>query len=353
MQKKLYELKENPLSTAIYGEAEDVSDLVKSIKETGLLTPLLIKSDGTILSGHRRYRAARQAGLILVNVEVRDPKDKSEEELIIISANKQREKTASQRLREIERLRAIYEDEGRERISEVTTRSNVERVQNPAFLETKKAEKKPDLSIAETEFNIEEIYEGAIERTAEKESQMQHSAIESTPSAAQSPPLERQSPPKPAPINMHKRIAKELGISTNQLHQLQTVGEAAKAGVPEAQDALKRADAGEITLNRAYELTKQATKPKSSVPIPFSGGEKVEPGMAQDCMSAALKVNPWVLGIERDITQAEPKVSVGEAKQLLAFIGTHIGLLEGFRQSLRDYIEKRGGYQNYSEEESD
>ena len=87
--------------------------------------------------------------------------------------------------------------------------------------------------------------------------------------------------------------------------------------------------------------------------MPFSGGEKVEPGMAQDCMSAALKVNPWVLGIERELTQAEPNVSVGEAKQLLAFMGTHIGLLEGFRQSLRDYIEKRGGYQSYGEEEYD
>lgn len=32
------------------------------------------------------------------NVEVRDPKDKAEEELIIISANKQREKTPEQRI---------------------------------------------------------------------------------------------------------------------------------------------------------------------------------------------------------------------------------------------------------------
>ena len=58
MQKPLYELKENPLSRAIYGDETDVDDLAKSLKETGQLTPLLIKPDGTILSGHRRYRAA-------------------------------------------------------------------------------------------------------------------------------------------------------------------------------------------------------------------------------------------------------------------------------------------------------
>lgn len=227
-------------------------------------------------------------------------------------------------------------------------------------METNKPSNKTETPVAEPEFNIEEIYEGAIERTAEKESQTQHSAVESpysegqsTPLAEQSQPLERQSQPKPTPINMRKKIAHEMGVSENYVHQLQTVGEAVKAGVPEAKEALDRANRGEITVNRAYELTKQATKPKSAIPVPFSGGEKVEPGMAQDCMSAALKVNPWVLGIERELTQAEPKISVGEAKQLLAFMGTHIGLLEGFRQSLRDYIEKRGGYQSYGEEESD
>ena len=37
MQKPIYELKENPLSRAIYGDETDVDDLAKSLKET---TPL-------------------------------------------------------------------------------------------------------------------------------------------------------------------------------------------------------------------------------------------------------------------------------------------------------------------------
>lgn len=369
MQKPLYGLKENPLSRAIYGTTEDVDDLVKSLKETGQLTPLLIKPDGTILSGHRRYRAARKAGLITLNVEVRTPRDKAEEELIIISANKQRKKTPEQEIKEVERLRAIYEGEGLQRKSEARKQAweeyreqKTDDIQFPKIdlLETNKSSNITETPTPGQEFNIEEAYENAIERTSEKESQTHHSAVESThsegqstPSATQSQPLGRQSTPKPAPINMRKKIAHEMGVSENYVHQLQTVGDAVKAGVPEAKEALNRANKGEITVNRAYEITKQATKPKSAIPVPFSGGEKVEPGMAQDCMSAALKVNPWVLGIEREISQAFPKVSVGEAKQLLAFIGTHIGLLEGFRQSLRDYIERRGGYQSYGEEESD
>lgn len=110
------------------------------------------------------------------------PRDKAEEELIIISANKQREKTASQRLREIERLRAIYEEEGRERILETGAKANEARAQEKreraALLETNKTANETQKSPQEPKFNIEEIYEGAIERTAEKESQMQHSAIE-------------------------------------------------------------------------------------------------------------------------------------------------------------------------------
>ena len=45
-------------------------------------------------------------------------------------------------------------------------------------METNKPSNKTETPVAEPEFNIEEIYEGAIERTAEKESQMRNSAVE-------------------------------------------------------------------------------------------------------------------------------------------------------------------------------
>lgn len=49
---------------------------------------------------------------------------------------------------------------------------------NEAFLETKKPSNKTETLPQEPEFNIEEAYEEAMERTAEKESQMHHSAVE-------------------------------------------------------------------------------------------------------------------------------------------------------------------------------
>lgn len=344
MQKKLYELKENPLSIAIYGEAEDVSDLVKSIKETGLLTPLLIKSDGTILSGHRRYRAARQAGLILVNVEVRDPKDKAEEELIIISANKQREKTATQLFREDERLRAIYGEEGRKRMSESAKTERAERKQkcdpdkNEGFSDFEKplapnAENQP-----EQPFGIEGIYNEAMARTENaNKSQMQHSSVESPHSTG-------QTQPKPEPINMNKRIAKELGLSTGALHQLRTVGEAAKAGVPEAQDALKRADAGEITLNRAYEITKKATTPEKPIQIPFSEGAAAIPGTAlYEFYKRAKPVGAWVEELKAQLRQNSPDMTLNTAYSLSGFVAVELLRYRELSAEIEDYIARHGG----------
>lgn len=158
--------------------------------------------------------AARKAGLITLNVEVRTPRDKTEEELIIISANKQRKKTPEQEMKEVTRLRAIYEGEGLQRKSEARKQAweeyreqKTDDIQSPKvdLLIPNKSTNITETSTPEPEFNIEEIYEGAIDRTAEKESQMRNSAIESThsegqstPSAAQSQPLGRQSTPKPA-----------------------------------------------------------------------------------------------------------------------------------------------------------
>ena len=49
---------------------------------------------------------------------------------------------------------------------------------NEALLETKKTANETEMLQQEPEFNIEEAYEEAIDRTAEKESQMRNSAVE-------------------------------------------------------------------------------------------------------------------------------------------------------------------------------
>jgi len=84
---------------------EDDRKLYFSIKENGIREPLHISADGIILSGHRRYAAARWLGLATIPCLIADDVvygDLSHDERITILAvyNKQREKSHAEKLRE-------------------------------------------------------------------------------------------------------------------------------------------------------------------------------------------------------------------------------------------------------------
>ena len=49
-------LKTCPINSEIYRDS-DVGDLMNSIQEVGLLQPIVVTPDNTIISGHRRYKA--------------------------------------------------------------------------------------------------------------------------------------------------------------------------------------------------------------------------------------------------------------------------------------------------------
>ena len=56
-------LQPHPRNVEIYGE-ENVSDLVAQIEAYGgIADPIKIKEDNTIISGHRRWQAARELGM--------------------------------------------------------------------------------------------------------------------------------------------------------------------------------------------------------------------------------------------------------------------------------------------------
>lgn len=108
--RKPSELKPHPLNQAIYGDgdADPIEDLVESLRRQGILTPLLIAPDGTILSGHRRWRAARIVGLDALPCQVVDAPPEVAE-LLILESNQQRRKTFSQLMREDDHLRRLLE----------------------------------------------------------------------------------------------------------------------------------------------------------------------------------------------------------------------------------------------------
>ena len=84
---------------------EDDRKLYFSIKENGIREPLHISADGIILSGHRRYAAARWLGLETIPCIIAEDVvygDLSHDERVGILAvyNKQREKSHAEKLRE-------------------------------------------------------------------------------------------------------------------------------------------------------------------------------------------------------------------------------------------------------------
>jgi hypothetical protein len=80
-----------------------IAALAKSIGENGFLQPLVISADGFIISGHRRYAAAKKAGLTevpCVRASLRRRDDPSGYVRLLREHNRQRDKTRDEKMRE-------------------------------------------------------------------------------------------------------------------------------------------------------------------------------------------------------------------------------------------------------------
>lgn len=93
------DLKPHPMNIHIYGE-EDIKELAEKIKESGWVKPLVITSDNTIISGHRRLKACLMLGIKEVECETVYFKNKNEELERLLLENQSREKTNEQKIRE-------------------------------------------------------------------------------------------------------------------------------------------------------------------------------------------------------------------------------------------------------------
>jgi len=61
MKKPLIQIKPSLINEEIYSPT-DMSDLELSLKQNGQLEPIVINSNGDIISGHRRYFSMRRLG---------------------------------------------------------------------------------------------------------------------------------------------------------------------------------------------------------------------------------------------------------------------------------------------------
>ena len=94
----------HPLNADIYRDDAD-EELVASVREHGVTTPIEITAAYVVISGHRRLSAARQAGLETVPAFVRSYPTDEASVTAMVRANLYRRKTKDQRDREIEALR--------------------------------------------------------------------------------------------------------------------------------------------------------------------------------------------------------------------------------------------------------
>ena len=106
MKKPIEELKIHPVNFRIYGE-EPIEELVLSLEEYGLQTPIVINNQDQILSGHRRVRAFTTLGWNEIEYEVKEFETPDKELEYLIAANQYRVKTLTQTVRESDVLLEI------------------------------------------------------------------------------------------------------------------------------------------------------------------------------------------------------------------------------------------------------
>ena len=211
--RKVSELKENPMSIKIYGEQEDISDLLESIPRCGgIITPLLVKPDGTIISGHRRYRAAKRLGLEAVPCEGCDPATPEDEMVLIVDTNKSREKTIAQKFEEGQKLT--------EALAEL---AHIRKSQNLKY-NSSNPDKINPIECATVAHSIN----GAI------------SAPQSGRTSA--------------------AVAEALGFSDRTWQRLQYIGRYAQMRNSVAMDAMAQLNAGKLPIGKAYNLVRASLK---------------------------------------------------------------------------------------------
>lgn len=93
----------HPLNADIYRDDAD-EELVASVRDHGVTTPIEVTADGVVISGHRRVSAARQAGLETVPAFVRNYPTDEAAVTAMLRANLYRTKTKGQKDREIQVL---------------------------------------------------------------------------------------------------------------------------------------------------------------------------------------------------------------------------------------------------------
>ena len=104
---RLSEIRPSPENDQLYRPVDpsdpEIIALADSIRRLGILEPLFVSADGYIVSGHRRYAAAKLAGLNTVPIRrliIRRADDVDKFTVLLREHNRQRDKSHAEKLRE-------------------------------------------------------------------------------------------------------------------------------------------------------------------------------------------------------------------------------------------------------------
>ena len=102
-------LKPNPLNEQIYSfNQTDHDELKKSVELNGLLEPITITQNNTIVSGHRRYGVVKELGWEFVDCRLADFDNLT---IATIELNRYRKKTSQEILNEMSILKKEYSNQ--------------------------------------------------------------------------------------------------------------------------------------------------------------------------------------------------------------------------------------------------
>jgi ParB-like chromosome segregation protein Spo0J len=139
------ELKPHPFSHRIYGDTYDDA-LLESIKDKGIIEPLLITQDKLIISGHRRFNVAKELKLKEVPIIYSDITDELDIKEAVILANQYRDKTFEQRGREYNELKIIETERAKIRMLATQKNKKGEAARETFPLQTEEKGKAADIA---------------------------------------------------------------------------------------------------------------------------------------------------------------------------------------------------------------
>jgi len=112
-------LSAHPKNREIYGDTESSDDIddnfVESVNENGVIEPLVATTERQIISGHRRWIAAKSTDVNTIPVRLCEFDDDLAEREALIEFNRQREKTPGQIVNEFEEMLEIEQERAKER----------------------------------------------------------------------------------------------------------------------------------------------------------------------------------------------------------------------------------------------